>query len=247
MTCENNNSALYAITSDNRLGGSSSPPSDTALSCENVRDSFRVRGDRSGNLYRISTERRRAERECTVANPEWRNYEAQIHDALKSGVAADADVLFDQRLPGRFSGIERQVDVVVRGRFAGLPGDDLMIVDCKLITRRLGVTHVEKFAGLLEDVGVGRGLLFTGKGFSASAKRRAEHVRGMKIDVVPFDKLAVFRGATGWTVIAPDPDLSTATISLGDSDGVLHTHVVGNDVVEAYWEAFRKGTLPQQQ
>jgi hypothetical protein len=178
--------------------------------------------------------------------PEWRNYETQIYDALKSGIAADADVLFDQRLLGRFSGIERQIDAVVRGKFAGLPGERIMIVDCKLVRRRLDVTHVEAFAGLLEDVGVESGWLVTGKGFSKAAERRAKHVRGMTLDIVPYDRLAVFRPARGITLLAANPDLSTTTVSFYDGDGELQTHVVSNDVVDEYWTAFRAGTLSQE-
>ena len=52
----------------------------------------------------------------------WQLYEHQIYEALKSHAATDADVSFDKdgllKLPGRFSGIDRQIDELVRGRRA---------------------------------------------------------------------------------------------------------------------------------
>jgi hypothetical protein len=86
-----------------------------------------------------------------AAQPLWKAYEDQIYRHLKEGVAADAEVTFDpdgrQRLPGRLSKTDRQIDVLVRGKFAGLPGEHLMVVDCKHMSRRLSVVAVECFLG----------------------------------------------------------------------------------------------------
>ncbi len=157
--------------------------------------------------------------------PEWKVYEQQIYAKLKAGVAADADVTFDdrgsRRLPGRFSGANRQIDVIVRGSFAGLPGPHTMIVDCKLVGRRLNVIHVEAFAGLLDDVNVTFGLLVTAKGFSEAAKRRAASVRGMQLDVVELDELQKWRPTVGITAGA-----STATLTCRDDEGVIRTSIV---------------------
>jgi len=160
--------------------------------------------------------------------PEWKLYERQIYAKLKAGVAADAEVTFDergtQRLPGRFSEVDRQIDVIVRGTFAGLPGIHTLIVDCKLFGRRLDVTHVEAFAGLLDDVNVTMGLLVTGEGFSEAAMRRAAATRGMQLDVVNLDELEKWlprRPTVGMTAGA-----SSATLTYSDVDGVIRTNVV---------------------
>jgi hypothetical protein len=52
-----------------------------------------------------------------IGEPEWRKYEKQIYDRLVQSASGDerAEVVFDKRLPGRRSGVERQVDVYVRG------------------------------------------------------------------------------------------------------------------------------------
>ncbi len=148
------------------------------------------------------------------------------------GVAADAEVTFDergsQRLPGRFSGVNRQIDVIVRGTFAGFPDIQTMIVDCKLVRRRLDVTHVEAFAGLLDDVNVTLGLLVTAEGFSEAAKRRAAAIRGMGLDVVELDELQKWlprRPVVGRTAGA-----STATLSYRDDEGVIRTSVEDTDL-----------------
>ena len=125
--------------------------------------------------------------------PLWKAYERQIFEALKSNAAKDAEVTFDyggtQRLRGRFSGIDRQIDVLVRGTFAGLPMMHTMVVDCKLFNRKLDVTHVEAFAGLVADVGAQLGLLITSEGFSQAAKRRAEGFSKVQLEIVELDEL----------------------------------------------------------
>jgi hypothetical protein len=69
-----------------------------------------------------------------MAEPPWKAFERQIYERLKQGAAADAEIAFDaggrQRLLGRFSGIERQVDVLVQGQLGGIGGVRTMVVDC---------------------------------------------------------------------------------------------------------------------
>jgi hypothetical protein len=163
-----------------------------------------------------------------MTEPDWKQYEQQIYERLKAGVAADAAVTFDQdgtqRLPGRFSGIDRQIDVLVRGKFAGLEGELLMIVDCKSISRRLDVIAVETFAGLLDDVGTPLGLLVTTKGYSDAAERQTVGVRGCLLDVVPFDELAAWiplHPTVAWTT-----GTDVATFTFSDEMGQLKTEVV---------------------
>jgi len=160
--------------------------------------------------------------------PLWKAYEQQIAESLREAAGADAEVTFDdrgrQRLPGRFSKIDRQIDVIVKGRFAGLSSPHTMIVDCKLINHRLDVTHVEAFAGLLDDVGVSVGLLVSSDGFSPAAQRRAEAVRGLELDVVQLDDLAKWRPRK--PAIATTSGTSQATLTYLDTRGEVHTESV---------------------
>jgi hypothetical protein len=129
--------------------------------------------------------------EAMVDEPEWRKYEKQIYDRLVKSAGGDerAEVVFDKRLPGRLSGAERQVDVYVRGTFAGKVGEATMAVDCKCFTRNVDVKAVETFIGLVEDVGTDFGLIVTTEGFSDAAKKRASAERGVWVEIVPYDEL----------------------------------------------------------
>jgi hypothetical protein len=173
--------------------------------------------------------------------PAWKAYERQIFERLKAGAAADAEVSFDedgtQRLPGRFSGIDRQIDVVVRGRFAGLNGEYLMVVDCKCIKERIDVTQVETFGGLVQDVGAPLALMVTTQGYSDAAVARAKAFSAMLLDVVELDQLALWlprRPAVGITSGA-----STATLSFWD-EGQLVTEVVEPELAERIVEEYRR-------
>lgn len=164
--------------------------------------------------------------------PLWKTYERQIFEALKSGAAKDAEVTFDcggtQRLPGRFSRIDRQIDVLVRGTFAGLPMVHTMVVDCKLFHRKLDVTHVEGFAGLVSDVGAQLGLLITSEGFSQAAKWRAEGFSNVLLDVVELDELE--RWIPRQPAIAMTTGVPSATLTYFDEQDGIRTDVVSTEL-----------------
>jgi hypothetical protein len=163
--------------------------------------------------------------------PLWKQYEMQIASSLRQHASPDARVIFDDRgklkLPGRFSGVLRQIDVLVEGSFAGLPGERRMLVDCKCFSRKIDIPHVEAFAGMLDDVNVEMGLLVTTEGFTDAAKERARHVRGMIIDVVELDELAKWRPRR--PAVAHTSGTDTATLSYFDDDKLL-TEVVSLDL-----------------
>jgi hypothetical protein len=164
--------------------------------------------------------------------PLWKAYERQIFEALKSSAARDAEVTFHrggtQRLPGRFSRIDRKIDVLVRGSFAGLPTMHTMVVDCKLFNRKLDVTHVEAFAGLVEDVGSQFGLLITSKGFSQAAKRRVDGFSNVELDIVELDELE--RWIPRRPTIAMTTGVPSATLTYIDERGSIKTEVVSTEL-----------------
>jgi Restriction endonuclease len=105
------------------------------------------------------------------ATPTWKLYETQIFDALRRK-ARDAVVVPGARLPGLYSGVPRQVDVLVTGTFPGLDEPQHMVVECKAFSRRVDVKDVEMAFGLVQDVGAPFGLLVTTEGYSQAAKSR---------------------------------------------------------------------------
>jgi hypothetical protein len=118
----------------------------------------------------------------------WRDYEDHIYEKLKEWAGDQATVEFDQSLPGRFSKIDRQIDVLVRGRFANVTNRDMVaVVDCKYYTRKIDVKKVDEFLGFLDDTQADMGLLITNKGFSQSAKDRADIGRGVELQVIVAD------------------------------------------------------------
>lgn len=118
-----------------------------------------------------------------MSKKDWRKYEEYIRESLKEWADGEAKVKLDQKLP-ELSGVPRQVDALVTGRFAGNVEQDITAaVDCKRYSRKVHVKHVQAFIGLVEDVQTDLGLLLTNKGFTEAAMNRAR--RGIKLHVVP--------------------------------------------------------------
>ena len=120
-----------------------------------------------------------------MTNTDWRDYEDHIYEKLTEMAGDAATVEFDRKLPGRFSEVDRQIDVLITGGFAGdVEKNVVAIVDCKHYTRNIDVTHVEAFIGLAEDVNADLGFLITNTGFSPAAKRRASQGHGIRLQVI---------------------------------------------------------------
>lgn len=120
----------------------------------------------------------------------WRDYEDHIYEKLSEWAAPDAEVTFDQKVRGKFSGIDRQVDVVVKGRFANVTGKEMTAaVDCKYYTREIDVKKVDEFIGYIEDVQADIGILVTNKGFTPAARRRASRGIDLRVIVAEIDRL----------------------------------------------------------
>jgi hypothetical protein len=115
----------------------------------------------------------------------WRDYEEAICARLRELAGSHGEITFDQRVTGRISGRERQVDILVTGDFPGIRGEPTTLAcDCKSWTRRVDIQEVDRFVGFIDDVGTDLGLLVTSVGFTAGARARAAGARGIKLDVV---------------------------------------------------------------
>ncbi len=137
----------------------------------------------------------------------WRLYEDQIRERLKQSAGQTATVAFNQVLAGRLSKVKRQVDILVKGAYAGNTLDGVtMAVDCKCWARNITVGDVDRFAGFVADVGTDLGLLITTEGFSAGARARAENARGLKVDLVTYEDLADWRPPLVDCPVCIEPD-----------------------------------------
>lgn len=105
-----------------------------------------------------------------MTEPRWRRFEKLVARVQRE-LSPQAQVTHNEMIRGRKTGEMRQVDVAIRTKVGQFPL--LIAVDCKDLSRPAIVTHVEAFAGLLDDIGANKGALVASNGFSAAAKKRA--------------------------------------------------------------------------
>ena len=103
---------------------------------------------------------------------DWRELEILVAKIQKQ-LAPDAEVIHDAKLPGRRSGTQRQIDVLVRQKIGQY--EMLIVLDCKDYAQPVDVKGVEAFHGLITDVGANKGALVCPKGFTEAAKTTASN------------------------------------------------------------------------
>lgn len=105
-----------------------------------------------------------------MTEPRWRRFE-ELVARVQRELSPQAEVKHNEMIRGRKTGELRQVDIAIRMQVGQFPL--LIAMDCKDLGRPATVTHVEAFAGLLDDIGANKGALVASNGFSAAAKKRA--------------------------------------------------------------------------
>src|SRR6266571_3660500 len=120
----------------------------------------------------------------TLGNPlmNWRDYEKQIYDEFQKRYP-QWEILFDQRLEGRYSKIPRQIDILVKFRIADVDG--IGVFDCKCYGENVDVPVIDYMVGFLDDLGARLGGVVTTKGFSEAAIRRAK-AAGIDLRTIEF-------------------------------------------------------------
>ena len=113
-----------------------------------------------------------------LSNPPWRDYEDFVEQWAGGLVGDSATIERNVKMPGRRSGVARQVDPRITGVFAGAAvGPVTAVLNSKLRRRNLDVTAVGAFADLVDDVGADIGVLVTNRGFSVAAQQLAQERR----------------------------------------------------------------------
>lgn len=132
-------------------------------------------------------------------------YENGVADVLSFLAAGEADVDRNVQMLGRKSGVNRQIDVRVRGRIFGA-GDATMVVDCKRYTSPLDVNDVATFVGLVDDVVADIGLMVTTTGASPAAFEFARNSRGIRLDILSVEELAAWspKGTVNFDYAVPE-------------------------------------------
>ena len=146
----------------------------------------------------------------------WREYEEQIYRHLKEIAGDQGTVDFDQRKPGKYSGVSRQVDVWVTGPFAGGVEDCVTAaVDCKHFSVSINVKHVEAFMGLVDDVDADLGVMISSSGFTPAARRRARQ-RGFRLHEIAKLELVEFSEWEDWIPWEPSESEHEPELYVGD-------------------------------
>jgi len=91
---------------------------------------------------------------------------------IYSLLSPESQVTHNDRIMGRDSSKERQIDVSIRSQIAG--HEVLVIVQCKDYKSKVNVDRVGEFQSVMRDVGAHRGILVTSVGYSDGAKNYAK-------------------------------------------------------------------------
>lgn len=123
---------------------------------------------------------------------DWEVYERLIARMIADQERTDLCVTPNARIVGRITGSSRQIDVLIEARHG--PDERRIIVDAKKQRRKLDVTDVEAFRGLMEDVGATHGYLVCPNGYTKAAEVRAQTL--VSIRIVPLDRMENFDPST---------------------------------------------------
>lgn len=112
--------------------------------------------------------------------PDWKLYERLA--AFVESMSSDPSLTVhpNVKLMGQFSGVERQIDVLIDCRL-NEDRSKRVVLDAKLRTRPLDVKDIEEFEGMMVDVRADRGILVCPNGFSPAAERRARKAITIKL------------------------------------------------------------------
>jgi hypothetical protein len=122
----------------------------------------------------------------------WKEYEEEIIDYFRSEYP-DARITPNGSIVGRFSKIERQIDLLIEEQASDF--SFRIVVDAKLRNKRVDVNDVEQFLGLARDVGADVGVLISPEGYSQAAINRAHFDDSrIELDILNFAELKFFQG-----------------------------------------------------
>ncbi len=124
---------------------------------------------------------------------DWELYERMIARMMAVQLSTEYCVTPNARISGVISKRKRQIDVLIDSRH-DTDNSRRIIVDAKKRKRKLDVTDVEAFKGLMEDIEASHGYLVCPSGYTKAAERRAQEE--VSIRIVPLDRLEDFDPST---------------------------------------------------
>lgn len=121
---------------------------------------------------------------------DWKEYEKEISDYFRSEYA-DAKFTPNAKVLGRFSKVERQIDLLIEGEFSDFKFR--VVIDGKYWKKKIDVTDVEAFIGFVRDVDADRGVMISVEGYTPAAVNRSYYDdSGIELDVLNFKELDRF-------------------------------------------------------
>lgn len=124
----------------------------------------------------------------------WKEYETAVYEECQRVYYfRDAEIIKDTHIVGKYSGVKRQIDVLVK-----LLKDDVVtstiIVECKYYGTKIDVKRVDSFIGCIEDVGADKGIIVSEKGFTKAAISRAHKGKDdIEVEIVSLGDLQRFQ------------------------------------------------------
>jgi GNAT superfamily N-acetyltransferase len=123
---------------------------------------------------------------------DWREYEGEIEAQFRQAYPS-AQITHDAKLIGKFSKVERQIDLLIEEHAADFAVR--IVVDAKYRGRKIDVSDVEAFIGLTRDVEAHTGMMVALEGYTPAAVKRAHNDDvDMILDVLNFEELKIFQG-----------------------------------------------------
>jgi len=102
--------------------------------------------------------------------PKWKKFEEFVASIQKQ-LTPNAVVTHNEKIIGK-SGVERQLDIVVRYSLAQF--NILVVMDCKNWKKPVDINDVGAFCDQVEDVGANKGAIVCNAGFTEGAIKRAQ-------------------------------------------------------------------------
>ena len=104
-------------------------------------------------------------------NPKWKKFEKLVN-AVHAARSEGAKVTYDDKVVGKRTGRERQIDISVR--FEDSFYSYFVVVECKDYKSAVPISDVEAFKTKLEDVGADKGVMVASHGFQRGAIETAK-------------------------------------------------------------------------
>jgi hypothetical protein len=122
---------------------------------------------------------------------DWKKYENEIFEHFVEEYPS-AKIVLDAKVMGRYSKVERQVDILIDDAIAGFK--IRIAIDAKHRGRSIDVVDIESFIGFCSDISAQKGLLISLNGFTPAAVNRAHFDESdIELDVLNFSDLKSFQ------------------------------------------------------